>query len=323
MEYRYIEFAALGLIGAILWSIDYLKLNQKAQLILPAGKFKGVNKPIRLIVFIVGILAWFSISVAMTNPRKPLKHLPSDIEVNDIFLVVDVSRSMLVDDLEPNRLEVAKLKLREFASLRPTDRIGIIIFSEKVFTLLPLTTDPTLVDQILSEIRIGSLGSGTNIGDALALAVARATNSRTKNKAIILLTDGVSNVGKIPPLNAARSAKDFNIKVYTIGLGRINSKLPIGRNSNGVKQYQNVPGGSIDIETLEEISKITGGKSFMANSEESLKEILGEIQKLEKTKINSNSRIIYDELFFSYLIFGIVLLVIVELSRKFILKEIV
>ena len=140
---------------------------------------------------------------------------------------------------------------------------------------------------------------------------------------IILLTDGVNNVGNMTPLNAARTAKDFNIKVYTIGLGTTKSRLPIGRNSRGVQQYQSIPGGSIDLKTLDEISKMTGGKSFMADSENGLEEILTEIQKLEKTKINSNAQVIYEELFFSYLFWGILLLVLTELGRKFIIKEVI
>ena len=219
MEYKSLYFALFGLAAGLLWCVDYYKLNHRSKLVLPIGDFKTSNSPIKFIFFVVGIFSWLLISYAMTGPRKPLKHLPSDIEVNDIFLVVDVSRSMLADDLKPNRLEVAKRKLRQFAELRPTDRVGIVIFSEKVYTLLPLTTDPTLVDQVLSEIRIGYLGSGTNIGDALALSVARAQNSETKNKVIVLLTDGVNNIGNMTPLDAARTAKDYNIKVYTIGLG--------------------------------------------------------------------------------------------------------
>jgi Ca-activated chloride channel family protein len=248
--------------------------------------------------------------------------MPSDIEVNDIFLVVDVSRSMLADDLKPNRLEVAKEKLREFANLRPTDRIGIIIFSEKVFTLLPLTTDPSLVDQILADIRIGFLGSGTNIGDALALAVARGQDSKTKNKVIVLLTDGVNNVGNMTPLNAARTAKEYNMKVYTIGLGTTKSRLPIGKDQLGRQQYQSIPGGSIDVKTLEDISKMTGGKNFMAGSENSLEEILSEIQKLEKTKINNRGQVVYDELFFPYLLWGILMFLLCEFSRRFLMKEV-
>ncbi len=322
MEYKSLYAAIFGLVAFLFWSMEYWKVFKKPQLINPVGNpGKGVGL-IRVAIFGVGIAGWLLISFAMTGPRKPLKFSPSNIEVNDIYFVVDVSRSMLADDLEPNRLEVAKEKLREFAALRPTDRLGVIIFSEKVFTMLPLTTDPSLIDQILGEIKIGFLGSGTNIGDALALAVARGQASKTKNKVVVLLTDGVNNVGNLTPMQAAEMAKEYNIKVYTIGLGtKKNAKIPLGKGMFGM-QYQNIPGGSIDTKTLKEISDLTGGRTYMADSEESLKDILTDIQKLEKTKIKSQSQIVYDELFFPYLLWGICLFLCAELLRKFGLREV-
>lgn len=322
MEYKSLYAALFGFVALLFWAIEYWKVFKKPQLITPIGTSGRGLGFIRTLIFGIGIAGWLLISFAMTGPRKPLKYSPNNIEVNDIYFVVDVSRSMLADDLEPNRLEVAKAKLREFAALRPTDRIGVIIFSEKVFTMLPLTTDPGLVDQILAEIRIGFLGSGTNIGDALALAVGRGQASKTKNKVVVLLTDGVNNVGNLTPMQAAEMAKEFNIKVYTIGLGtRKNAKIPLGKGLFGM-QYQNIPGGSIDTKTLKDISDLTGGKTYMADSEESLKEILDDIQKLEKTKIKSQSQVVYDELFFPYLLWGICLFMFAELSRKFGLKEV-
>jgi len=324
MEFKSFEFIYIGLFFILLWSVEYWKIFKKPVLVMPASNIKKRLVTTKLLIFSVGLLGLLSISFSMTGPRKALKYLPGNIEVNDIFLVVDVSRSMLADDLAPNRLEVAKDKLREFANLRPTDRLGVIIFSEKVYTMLPLTTDPSLIDQILSEIKIGYLGSGTNIGDALALAVGRAQNSETKNKVIVLLTDGVNNVGNLTPMQAAQMAKDFNIKVYTIGLGtHKNARLPIGKDALGRNQYQAIPGGSIDLKTLQDISDLTGGKSYLAETEGSLSEVLGEIQKLEKTKIKSQNQIIYDELFFFYLLWGVILFVMGELLRRFFLREVV
>ena len=324
MEYRSLLSGVLGLVALLFWSLEFWKIFKKAQLVAPSNEttHRSGTNPIRLIIFLIGVVGWLLISVSLTGPRKPLKFTPSNIEVNDIFLVVDVSRSMLADDLKPNRLEVAKEKLREFAKLRPTDRLGVIIFSEKVFTMLPLTTDPNLVNEVLSEIRIGFLGSGTNIGDALALAVGRGQASKTKNKVIVLLTDGVNNVGNLTPIQAAEMAKTFNMKVYTIGLGTIKgAKIPIGKGLLGT-QYQNIPGGSIDLKTLREISEITGGQSYMADSDGSLAEILEDIQKLEKTKIKSQSQVIYDELFFMYLLWGILLFVLSEVLRKVLLRDV-
>ncbi|MCO4754678.1 MAG: VWA domain-containing protein [Bacteriovoracaceae bacterium] len=322
MEYKSIEFAILGVLGFLFWTLEFWKVFKKPQLVAPATISKKNLSTSRGLIFVIGALGWFLISFAMTGPRKPLKFIPSNIEVNDIFFVVDVSRSMLADDIKPNRLEVAKEKLREFARLRPTDRVGVIIFSERVFTMLPLTTDPSLVDKILSDIRVGFLGSGTNIGDGLALAVARAKDSKTKNKVVVLLTDGVNNVGKVTPIQAAELAKDSNIRVYTITLGtRSDAKIPVGKGLFGT-QYQTIPGGSFDLKTMKQISDMTNGKSYMAESEQSLKDILGEIQGLEKTEIKSQNQVVYDERFFPYLLWGLILLVGCELLRKNVLREV-
>jgi Ca-activated chloride channel family protein len=322
VEYRSILAGLIGVISLIFWSLEYFKILKKPQLTAPVGAQKISFLSSKYMLGAVGIIAWLFISYALMGPRKPLKYSPSNIEVNDIYMVVDVSRSMLATDLEPNRLEVAKEQLRKFAALRPTDRLGVIIFSEKVFTMLPLTTDPSLIDKVLSDIKIGFLGSGTNIGDALALAVARGQASETKNKVIILLTDGVSNVGNMPPLEAAKIAKEYNMKVYTIGLGaNMDAKIPMG-SSSGRSQYRKIPGGSIDVKTLQEISDLTGGKMYLAGSENSLQEILREIQSLEKTKIKSNKQVVYKELFYQYLLVGICLLVFVEFFRIFVNKEV-
>jgi Ca-activated chloride channel family protein len=321
MEYKNIYLGFLGLFAALFWGIEFWKVFKKPQVIVPPV-LKSNNSVLRTGIFFLGIVGWLLISYAMTGPRKALDYTPDKVEVNDIFFVVDVSRSMLADDLQPNRLEVAKEKLREFAKLRPTDRIGIIVFSEKVFTLLPLTTDPTLIDQILSDINVGRLGSGTNIGDALALAVARASDSQTKNKVIILLTDGVNNVGAMAPLKAAAIAKEYGIKVYTIGLGGAeDASIPNGRGFFG-KKYLTIPGGSIDMETLQKISEMTNGQTFLASSEGSLKTILDEIQQLEKTEIDVSSRVVYDEKYFPYLLWGLLLFLFTEFLRRFVIKEV-
>ncbi len=262
-------------------------------------------------------------SYSLMQPRKPHKVTPNNIEVNDIVLCIDVSRSMLAEDMLPNRLEVAKQRIREFAAMRPTDRIAIVLFSEKVFTLLPLTTDPKLVDQALAEISIGLLGSGTNIGDGLALSVARAVNSETKNKVIVLLTDGVANVGTLTPIQAAEEAKKYGIKVYTIGLGTEgDAKIPVGNGIFGM-QYQLIPGGSIDYKVLKEIASLTGGTFYPATSDKALANILSDIQKLEKTEIKVNNRIVYDEQYYMYFAIGVALIFLVEVIRRLFLKDVI
>lgn len=325
MEFKYPAFLWIGVVAGLLWSLDFWKLLVRAKLHFPVqnGTFHWAKKSLRVLLFLSGLVAWGYLSYSLMQPRKPQKFSPSSIEVNDIILTIDVSRSMLAEDIKPNRLEVAKERIREFARLRPTDRIGVVIFSEKVITLLPLTTDPTLVDKVLSEISIGYLGAGTNIGDGLALSVARAVNSETKNKVVVLLTDGVANVGTLTPIQAAEEAKKHGIKVYTIGLGTDNdAKIPVGNGIFGT-QYQLIPGGGIDYKTLKEISDLTGGKFYPAKSESALKEILSDIQKLEKTEIKVNHQVVYDEQYYNYLLIGVSLLVLVEILRRLLLKDVV
>ena len=315
--------ALWGIGGLVVWSFSYFNIFKKSEIYLPSGIQESSNLSTRTLTWLIGVAGWLLISFSLTQPRVPMGLAKNKIEVNDIFFVVDVSRSMLAEDFKPNRLEVAKLKIAEFVALRPTDRIGLIIFSEKAFTLLPLSTDLKLIKEMVGEIKVGGmLGSGTNIGDALGLAVARGAQSLAKNKVIVLLTDGVSNVGFLTPLQAAEEAKDQGIKVYTIGVGGSqDAKIPYGRNVFGRKRYQTIPGGSIDFKTLEEIAKITNGHSFAAQNEEALSEVLSEIEKLERSEIDSSAKVIYKEMYLKYLMMGVFLLVMCELSRKFVFKE--
>ena len=224
-----------GILGLLVWTCSFYYLFKKPELLVPTGMLKKTSSVKRLCVWFLGCIGWLLISYSLTQPRLPQGFAKNKIEVNDIFFVVDVSRSMLADDFKPNRLEVAKDKIADFVGLRPTDRIGLIMFSERAFTLLPLSTDLKLIKQMVAEIDVGGmLGSGTNIGDALGLAVARGAQSLAKSKVIILLTDGVSNVGFLTPLQAAEEAKKQGIKVYTIGIGgRGDAKIPYGKNIFG------------------------------------------------------------------------------------------
>jgi Ca-activated chloride channel family protein len=255
------------------------------------------------------------------GPRKPIGRSSAEKEINDIYFVVDVSKSMLAEDFQPNRLEAAKNNIREFIRLSPVDRIGIVMFADKVFTLMPATPDLELVKQSVDQIRIGFLGSGTNIGDALGLAIARSKGSIAQNKSIVLLTDGASNVGLISPEEAAKKAKEIGIKIHTIGIGGDpNAKLPTGNGIFG-KRYSKIPGGSMDFKTLEEISNISGGKSFIASNKSALGEVLETINKLERKKLEVKGRVIYKELYLYYLLSGLVLLIMIELIRRIVLRE--
>ncbi|MCE3012121.1 MAG: VWA domain-containing protein [Proteobacteria bacterium] len=313
----------LGLASALLWSIGFWGFFNRDKLTV-AGVDRRLGKwffLLKLALFFSGLIGWALLCYSLTQPREPLGQGESNREVIDIALVVDVSRSMLAEDLLPNRLEATKRQIREFAKKRITDRIALIIFSEKVFTLLPLSTDPELLDKVISDINIGFLGSGTNIGDGLGLGVARLMESETKNRVIVLLTDGVNNVGNLTPLQSAEQAKENGIKVYTIGVGSAeDAKIPMGKSVFGT-QYQLIPGGSIDYETLKKISDLTGGKFYPATDEEALEKVFSDIDKLERTEIKLNEQIIYKEHYYKYFISGFLLLLLAELLKKLILKE--
>lgn len=321
-EFQHIYYALWGLLGLFFWIISFFYIFKKPQLFIPQ-KYKKRGFPfLRTIIFVMGVTGWMYISFALAGPRKPLGMDKNTIEVNDIFIVLDLSRSMLAEDLKPNRFEAAKQKIQEFVALFPKDRIGIVIFAEKVFTLLPLSTDLNLINKMVAQIRLGTLGDGTNIGDALALAVGRLLQSIAKNKVIILLTDGVSNVGTLTPLQAAEMAAAQNIKIYTVGIGGAkDARIPVGPNMFGSQRYQIIPGGSVDEKSLREISAMTKAKAYMAYDNRALQNVLSEINKLERTEIEQSGRIIYQELYFKFLLIGVCLLVGAELSRRILLRE--
>ncbi len=321
-EFQHIHYALFGGVGLFFWLISFFYLLKKPQLIIPS-KYKKKGFPfLRTLIFFIGVISWLYIAFALAGPRRPLGLDKNTIEVNDIFIVLDLSRSMLAEDLQPNRFEAAKAKIQEFVSMFPRDRIGIVIFAEKVFTLLPLSTDLNLINKMVAQIKLGSLGDGTNIGDALALGTGRLIQSLAKNKIMILLTDGVSNVGVLTPLQAAEMANEQKIKIYTIGIGGAkDARIPVGPNMFGVQRYQMIPGGSVDEKGLKEIADMTGGKFYMARDNKALEKVLSDINKLERTEIEQSGKIIYEELYFKFLQIGIILLILAECMRRFLLKE--
>lgn len=321
-DFQHIHYAIFGGVGLLSWLIGFFHLFKKPELHIPK-LFKKRGIPFfRTLAFLLGVVGWLHISFALAGPRKPLGMDKNLIEVNDIFIVLDLSRSMLAEDLKPNRFEAAKLKIQEFVSLFPKDRIGIVIFAEKVFTLLPLSTDLNLINKMVSQIRLGSLGDGTNIGDALALGVGRLIQSQAANKVMILLTDGVSNVGVLTPLQAAEMAAEQKIKVYTIGIGGAkDARIPVGPNMFGVQRYQMIPGGSVDEKGLQEIAKMTGGRFYMARDNKALTNVLEDINRLERTEIEQSGKIIYEEFFFKYLLIGVLMFALAEIIRRIIMRE--
>ncbi len=323
MEFSYPYISILGVICFIAWGIGFLKFGKKPEIYIPSSIPVKRRLVTKFLVFVLGTIAWILLTISAMGPKQSIGYDTNKIEIADIYLVFDVSRSMLAEDFQPNRLEAAKSIMIEYVDMTPQARLGVIMFSERVFTLIPLTTDLDLVKQSISEINIGFLGSGTNIGDGLALATGRLVLSEAKSKVIILLTDGVNNVGSMTPLQAAEIASKNDIKIYAIGIGGDeDARIPLPGDFMGRRRYQTIPGGSIDENNLREISSMTGGQHWMATEADSLRNVFREIERLERTEVDSSSRVIYKEIYLKFLMMGLALLVLVEGIKRFWLREV-
>ncbi len=239
--------------------------------------------------FILRIVALIMVILVLARPQTTDNWQNTEVEGIDIMLAVDVSTSMLAEDLKPNRLEAAKQVASEFINGRPNDNIGLTIFAGESFTQCPLTVDHAVLLNLFNGIKCdiaqrGLIEDGTAIGMGIANAVTRLKDSKAKSKVVILLTDGSNNRGDISPLTAAEIAKSFGIRVYTIGVGT-NGTAPYPVPTYAGVQYVNVP-VEIDESTLTQIAGIANGNYFRATSNSKLREVYEEIDKLEKTKLN-------------------------------------
>lgn len=239
----------------------------------------------RHVLFALEMLALACVVIILCRPQSPNSWSKTNVEGTDIVLALDVSSSMLAKDFTPNRLEAAKDVATKFVSNRTSDNIGLVVFAGEAFTQVPMTNDiATLVNNI-NNLEIGMLDDGTAVGDGLATSVNRIKDGKAKSKSIILLTDGSNNTGMVEPLTAAKIAAKFGIKVYTIGVGTMGEALSPELDFTGQITYtmQQVV---IDEKSLQEIAQATGGKYFRATSKSVLKDIFGEIDKLEKTRMD-------------------------------------
>lgn len=229
-------------------------------------------------------LAFIAIILALARPQSALSWENETTEGIDIMIATDISGSMLAEDFNPNRLEAGKNIAINFIKARPDDRIGLVIFSGESFTQCPLTIDHDVLINLFADIKNGMIDDGTALGMGLATAVNRLKDSEAKSKVIILLTDGVNNKGSIPPITAAQIAKQFGIRVYTVGIGTNGSARYPLKDQFGNIHYQMVP-VDVDESTLTKIGDITGGKYFRARNNNELTQIYEQIDKLEKVKI--------------------------------------
>jgi len=249
-----------------------------------ALKHKSQMHIFRHYSIVLRCLAFIAIIVALARPQSALSWENETTEGIDIMIASDISGSMLSEDFKPNRLEAGKNIAIDFIKARPDDRIGLVIFSGESFTQCPLTIDHDVLINLFADVKNGMVDDGTAIGMGLATAVNRLKDSEAKSKVIILLTDGVNNTGSIPPITAAEIAKQFNIRVYTVGIGT-NGSAPYPFKDQFVNvHYQMIP-VDVDEKTLSQIADITGGKYFRARDNNELTQIYQQIDKLEKVKI--------------------------------------
>ena len=286
-------FLLLLLIPYLIWYLMYRKKSEPTMRMSDTFAFRYAPKSWRQrlmpLQMLLRILAFVMLVVALARPQTHNSWKDKTIEGIDIMLAMDVSTSMLAEDLKPNRIEAAKQVAAEFISGRPNDNIGLTIFAGESFTQCPMTTDHSSLLNLLQNVRTdiaqrGLIEDGTAIGMGLANAVSRLKDSKAKSRVVILLTDGSNNRGDLSPMTSAEIAKSLGIRVYTVGVGT-NKVAPYPMVVAGGVQYVNIP-VEIDVETLKNIAQATDGDFYRATNTKELHSIYKEIDQLEKSKLN-------------------------------------
>lgn len=320
--YPYLLWLLVLLPLLIVW---YLVKNKKATSSVTISTLRiykrhgGSKTVIRHLPFVLRLLAMALLIIAIARPQTRNNEERIEGEGIDIVLCMDVSGSMLAEDFAPNRMEAMKKVAADFVDARKTDRIGLVIFSGEPFTQCPITSDYAALKSQIYAVRSGILHDGTAIGSGLATSVERLKKSKSKSKVIILLTDGENNGGLIPPSTAKEIAKAYNIKVYTIGMGTEGfATLPQQTTAGVVRTKEKV---NIDEKLLQEIARETGGNYFRATDNESLSNIYVEIDKLEKSRIETSSFARYAEQFYPLAIAAVLLLLIEAWLRYKVLRK--
>ncbi len=259
---------------------------------------------LRHLPFVAGLLALALLLLSMARPQSKDSWQDVTRDGIDIVIAMDFSASMLAKDFKPDRLQAARDVAMRFIDDRPNDRIGLVVYEGEAFTQCPLTTDHAVLNDLFRQARSGLINGGTAVGMGLATAINRLRDSDSKSKVIILLTDGVNNAGTIQPLDAAQIAKQFGIRVYTIGVGTRGKALsPVAIYPNGQFKYDYVD-VEIDDDMLRQVADMTGGKYFRATDEKKLKNIYQEIDKLEKTRVKVTEYSRRNEEYFPMLLAG-------------------
>ncbi|MBR1547083.1 MAG: VWA domain-containing protein [Prevotella sp.] len=315
-------FLLLLLIPYLIWYLMYRKKTEPTMRMSDTRAYRFAPRSWKVTLMPLQLLLRIAVFVLLVlilaRPQTHNSWNNKSVEGIDIMMAMDVSGSMLAEDLRPNRIEAAKQVAAEFIAGRPSDNIGLTIFAGEAFTQCPMTTDHASLLNLLHGVRTdlatrGLIEDGTAIGMGLANAVSRLKNSKAKSKVVILLTDGSNNRGDISPMTAAEIAKSLGIRVYTIGVGT-NKVAPYPMPVAGGVQYVNIP-VEIDSKTLGDIAAATDGDFYRATNNKELQNIYKEIDKLEKSKLSVKT---YSKRYEAYQPFAIaaVLLLLLEILLR-------
>ncbi|MFQ6606962.1 MAG: VWA domain-containing protein [Fidelibacterota bacterium] len=317
----------LGIVPALVWwylrwgrhwegSVRFSSLSLIRTLPGLSGQWK---------VYILNIMTLLIIAlliIALARPRISIQENESSWEVVDIMLVLDISGSMQAEDFKPNRLEAAKQEALDFISARQHDRIGLVVFAGESYLQCPLTVDIDVIANILKQVTIiDEQHDGTAIGMALAMGINRLRDSEVENKVLVLLSDGSNNAGELDPLTAARMAKDYGIKIHTIGIGREGKvPYPVIDPFTGRKRlvYQEM---EMDEETLSTIAETTQGQYSRASEREGLSAIFAELDTLERSEVSVTNYTEYKEIFAWFLFPAIFLAVSDRFIQQFLFRQ--
>ena len=313
-------------IGWLFYKRNQLSATVKMSSLEPFKQNRTFLAKAKPFLYVLRILALSFIIIALARPRSvDVTSKSKTTKGIDIVMAIDVSSSMLANDLKPNRLEALKKVASTFVQDRVNDRIGLVVYAGESYTRTPVTSDKTIILQSLKTIEYDDsiIADGTGIGVGLATAINRIKDSKAKSRIIILLTDGVNNSGTIDPRTASEIAKEYGIKVYTIGIGTNGQAMfPVAKDANGKLVFRKMP-VEIDESLMKEIAKATDAKYFRATSNKKLQAIYDEINKLETTEIQEKKFYNYDEKYKPFVLIAFVLLGVEVLLRNSVFRGIV
>ena len=317
-------FFLLVLIPIVFWYIKEMHHSDASLQISSHRNLQMKQKTLKIkllhVPFVLRCLAITMVVIALARPQASNSWRTESTEGIDIMLTLDISGTMMAEDLKPNRLEASKAVASEFILSRPNDNIGLVVFAGESFTQCPLTTDHAVLINLFNGVNYGLIEDGTAIGLGLANAVNRIKDSKARSKVIILLTDGSNNRGDIAPITAAEIAQSFGIRVYAIGVGSY-GKVNIPVQTPMGLQYQ-LMDSEFDEKSLQNIATMTGGQYFRATNNNKLRSIYQEIDQMEKTKIDVREYNKKNEEFYIFAIVALLLLVAELLLRNTVLKRI-